>query len=128
MKNFTKFDVLDAVHSKNGIAKITFRKKDGSIREMYASLHKKNLIPTKGTSKKSRKAENLMTVVDVEKNEWRSFYVDDVIDIKRDVRRSYGARIGEEVVSFSKRSDANKARKLIRELTNHLLDTAFDIR
>ncbi len=125
MGNYKKSEVMSALKSKNGIAKITFRKKDGSIREMYASLHQKNIPATKGA--KRTKPDNLLTVMDMEKNEWRSFYLDDVLDVKKDVRRFFGVRIGEAVAHFNKRSEADKARKMVRNLVDHLHQNSVSI-
>jgi hypothetical protein len=127
MNSFTKSEVMSALKSKNGIAKITFRKKNGEIREMLASLRQNDLLPTKGTKRK-KSADNLMTVVDMEKNEWRSFYIDDIISLKKNVRRSYGVRVGDSIASFETRGEANKARNLFKGLEKFLIENAVDIR
>lgn len=114
MKKYSKKEVLSALKSKNGIAKVTFRKQDGSVREMYASLRPHDLLPTKGN--KHHKIDDLITVVDTSINEWRSFYISDIIELKKDVRPSYGAKIGKSLVKFDKRSKANKARSMYRNM------------
>lgn len=109
----TKKEMLSAL-TANGRTKVTFRKKDGSIREIVASLKKSDILPVKG--KKSRKPENLITVVDLEKNDWRSFYLDDVISVRKDARDSYGVRIGHDVVKFPTRSNADKVREHLKAI------------
>ena len=117
MKNhkITKTEVVSALVA-NGKTKITFRKKDGSIREMTASLKKSDILPVCG--KKTYKPQNLITVVDVDQNDWRSFYVDDIISIRKDVRSSYGVRLGSETVKFSNRKDANEVRSHLKAIKN----------
>lgn len=100
----TKKDVLSALKSK-GKTKIVFRKQDGSIREMTASLKTRDI---KAAEKKRNK--NLITAVDADIKEWRSFNIEDVISIKKDVRDSFGVRLGVYVVKFAKRSTADKTR------------------
>lgn len=117
MKNskITKTEVINALVA-TGKTKITFRKQDGTIREMTASLKKSDILPVRG--KKSHKSQNLITVVDVDKNDWRSFYLDDVISVRKDFRSSYGVRFGNEVVKFATRSNADKVRSHLKEIKN----------
>lgn len=56
---------------KSGIVNVTFRKKDGTTRVMRATLNQSKSgleIPSVG-----KVTDDTITVVDVDKNEWRSF-------------------------------------------------------
>lgn len=57
-----------------GIVKIKFEKKDGSLREMNATLNPKLIIEyEKKTDKTKTVNPEIMSVFDVDLNEWRSF-------------------------------------------------------
>lgn len=62
--------------------RLTFRKKDDTIREMVCTLNESKL-PKREQGKESR-AENInsMPVFDLEKNEWRAFRFDSVKKIE----------------------------------------------
>ena len=69
---------------RRSVYKVTFTKKDGSTRVMYATLLP-HLLPTREThdqpikeSKAKPKAKPNVSVWDIEKSEWRSFYLDKV--------------------------------------------------
>ena len=76
---------------KDSVVTIRFTKKDGDERVIKATL-KEDLIPfdmiPKGTSTR-KKSEESQSVVDVEKDEWRSFRWDSV--------KQLNFSIGEEV-------------------------------
>lgn len=62
---------------KNNVVKVRFTKRDGSIRDMLAT-QQRDLVPvTRG--RKLFDKPGLLTVFDVEIQQWRSFYEDSVI-------------------------------------------------
>ena len=124
MSKYPTKEVVEALNSKNGVAKITFKKKDGSVREMFSSTRKKEIKKATGHSK------TLLHAVDAELGEWRSFYVEDVISLRKDVRLSYGTKLGMEfgtnaIISFKKRSKANELRRLRKEAQDIILKVAI---
>lgn len=68
---------------RNETATLTFQKKDGTMRVMKASLREEH-IPTfeKKTDAVRKANDEVLSVVDLEKNEWRSFRYDSVVGIK----------------------------------------------
>ncbi len=65
----------------SGVVKVTFTKKDGTIREMQCTT-KSELIGI--VTHSVRKApEGLVTVWDLEKDAWRSFNLDSVITYEK---------------------------------------------
>lgn len=72
----TKEQLLDAL--KNDCVNVTFTKKDGTIREMICTLLD-SVVPKVDSTRE--KPEDLITVWDVEKEGWRSFYLDSIIDV-----------------------------------------------
>ena len=120
MSKYPTKEVVEALNSKNGVAKITFKKKDGSVREMFSSTRKKEIKKATGHSK------TLLHAVDAELGEWRSFYVEDVISLRKDVRLSYGTKLGiNAIISFKKRSKANELRRLRKEAQDIILKVAI---
>lgn len=71
----------DALKTSNVF--ITFEKKDGSERKMLATL-KSDLIPVyeKKTEREKKINESVLSVFDLEKEEWRSFRLDSVKDLE----------------------------------------------
>lgn len=69
-----------------GIVEITFTKLDGTERVMNCTLSDK-IVPqsTEETTKTRKQNENILSVWDVEKNDWRSFRVENVVKIKYDL-------------------------------------------
>jgi hypothetical protein len=67
---------------KLGVVPIKFRKRDGSIREMRATLVPE-LIGIE-TYSAAKGPEHLQCVWDVEKDEWRSFRWDSLLEPKLD--------------------------------------------
>lgn len=65
----------------NGRVKITFRKLDGSLREMNATTNHLlfNWI-RKSTKEPRQKSSDLITVWDLDKEQWRSFKADNVVE------------------------------------------------
>ena len=67
------------------IVNLTFRKTDGTLRNMKCTLVPKLLpeVVEPATDKPKRKvSEDTLAVFDLEKNEWRSFRYDSVTEIK----------------------------------------------
>lgn len=65
---------------REGIVDLTFVKKDGTIRNMRATLKEGLVAPTSGTGKTGN--GELIAVTDVEINEWRSVRFDSIKEIK----------------------------------------------
>lgn len=62
-----------------GQVRLSFKKKDGEIREMLCTL-KDELLPKKeGESKEYKKNPDVLAVWDCEKEGWRSFRTDSII-------------------------------------------------
>lgn len=68
------------------IAKITFNKTDGFLREMYCTLmsdHMPTPEPSDESPKIPRKEnDNVLAVWDIDNNGWRSFRIDSIINIE----------------------------------------------
>jgi hypothetical protein len=65
------------------IVNLTFRKTDGTLRNMKCTLLPKFLPEVVVSDKPKRKvSEDTLAVFDLEKNEWRSFRYDSVTEIK----------------------------------------------
>lgn len=65
------------------IVNLTFRKTDGTLRNMKCTLLPKFLPEVVASEKPKRKvSEESLAVFDLEKNEWRSFRYDSVTEIK----------------------------------------------
>ena len=68
---------------RNETATLTFQKKDGTMRVMKASLREQDLpIYEKKTERIRKENNDVLSVVDLEKNEWRSFRYDSIKTIK----------------------------------------------
>ena len=64
-------------------ATLTFQKKDGTMRVMKASLREKDMPSYEKKTETVRKInEEVLSVVDLEKNEWRSFRFDSIKKIE----------------------------------------------
>ena len=76
------YDFLKGI-LKGGTVEITFEKKDGSTREMKATLKEDVVTPYEKKSDKVKKeTKEVMAVFDVEKNDWRSFRLDSIKEIR----------------------------------------------
>ena len=65
---------------------LKFEKKDGSIREMNATLKEDMVIAyEKKTEKEKVVNEEVLPVFDIDKQEWRSFRLDSIKEIKFDL-------------------------------------------
>lgn len=73
-------------HLKYGPVTVTFLKKDGTERNMLCTL-KPEEVPSyeKKTDRVKAVNEDICSVFDIEKQEWRSFRFDSVTQIKFDV-------------------------------------------
>lgn len=62
---------------------ITFQKKDGSERKMLATL-KSDVIPAyeKKTEREKKVNESILSVFDLDKEQWRSFRLDSIIELE----------------------------------------------
>jgi DNA-nicking Smr family endonuclease len=71
---------------QNETATLTFQKKDGTIRVMQASLRKDDLPEFEKKTERVRKEnDEVLSVVDTELNEWRSFRYDSIQQIEFDL-------------------------------------------
>ena len=68
---------------KRETATLTFQKKDGTMRVMKASLREEDMPSYEKKTETVRKInEEVLSVVDLEKNEWRSFRFDSIKKIE----------------------------------------------
>ena len=69
-------------HLKMGEVRLTFNKKDGTIREMKATLDQKVVPIVENTSSTERKrSTEVVSVWDLEKSAWRSVRFDSITQI-----------------------------------------------
>lgn len=70
-------------HLKAGVVTVKFKKKDGTVRDMKCTL-KEDLVVSydKKSEKKKTISEDVCSVFDLDKNEWRSFRYDSVISMR----------------------------------------------
>lgn len=67
---------------KNGIVNVKFTKTDGTERLMKCTLVESLIKPyQKKTDRTKTPNENVMFVFDVEKEDWRSFKLDSVLEV-----------------------------------------------
>lgn len=72
---------------RNGAAYVVFTKVDGTQRKMLCTMSASligNSMPISGPNLNTKRAsgpDNVLRVFDLEKNEWRSFRVENVLDI-----------------------------------------------
>lgn len=68
---------------KGGVINLTFKKKDGSIREMRATL-KEDLVSSyeRKTDRVKKTSNEVMAVFDVDLQEWRSFRINSITQIE----------------------------------------------
>lgn len=64
------------------VVDLTFKKKDGTIREMKCTLMESKLPPKEPTNSVPKENVNSLPVFDLEKNEWRAFRYDSIQGIK----------------------------------------------
>lgn len=73
-------------HLAYGEVKITFEKKDGTMREMRCTLKDVPEYERKTESDKPRKKnDEVLSVFDLDKSEWRSFRIDSITQIQFDL-------------------------------------------
>lgn len=66
---------------KESHCKVTFTKVDGSVREMICTLNEDVVVPhVKTTDRVKQASEDVIAVWDCEKNAWRSFRFDSIIE------------------------------------------------
>jgi hypothetical protein len=78
MKN-NRNELVDAL--KNGVVLVRFTKVNGEERLMHCTLHESFLPKSEKTEKSTKKMkdESVVTAWDVNKEDWRSFRVENVI-------------------------------------------------
>ena len=80
MQTLSKSNILNMLQS--GIVNVKFTKADGSERLMKCTLAEGIVVPhEKKTDREKTVNDNIMSVWDVEKNGWRSFRLDSVLEI-----------------------------------------------
>lgn len=68
---------------QNETATLTFQKKDGTMRVMKASLREEHMpVYEKKTERVRSENDEVLSVVDLEKKEWRSFRYDSIQKIE----------------------------------------------
>ena len=73
-------------HLAYGPVTVVFEKKDGTLREMRCTLKDVPQYERKTESETPRKKnDEVMSVYDMDKSEWRSFRIDSVKEIKFDL-------------------------------------------
>lgn len=73
-------------HLVYGEVKVTFEKKDGTMREMRCTLKDVPEYERKTESETPRKKnDEVLSVFDLDKNEWRSFRIDSIKNITFDL-------------------------------------------
>lgn len=72
--------VLSILADNNKSTVVTFKKKDGTIREMKCTRNP-DLIPSDQLPKNEVESSSAIRVFDLDKNEWRSFIVENVMSI-----------------------------------------------
>ena len=69
-------------HLKMGEVRLTFNKKDGTIREMKATLDQKVVSIIENTTEvKKKRSPEVISVWDLEKSAWRSVRFDSIMQI-----------------------------------------------
>ena len=73
-------------HLAYGPVTVVFEKKDGTLREMRCTLTDVPQYERKTESETTRKKnDEVMSVYDMDKSEWRSFRIDSIKEIKFDL-------------------------------------------
>jgi hypothetical protein len=73
-------------HLAYGLVTVVFEKKDGTLREMRCTLKDVPQYERKTESETTRKKnDEVMSVYDMDKSEWRSFRIDSIKEIKFDL-------------------------------------------
>ena len=78
----SKEDLIDIL--KNNIVNVKFTKADGSERVMRCTLREDIAVSyTKKTDKEKEKNDNIVPVWDLEKEAWRSFRFDSILEVDK---------------------------------------------
>lgn len=80
----TQVKSVDSIRStlKSNICKVKFTKTNGELREMVCTLREDIVVPhDKKTERVKEVNESVLAVWDCEKNAWRSFRIDSIIDV-----------------------------------------------
>lgn len=75
---FKREDLKDLLASNKAV--VTFKKTNGELRVMSCTLQSDFLPPLKGSNHK--RSEEVLPVWDLEKEDWRSFRLDSVQEVK----------------------------------------------
>jgi hypothetical protein len=73
---------------QNGVAFVTFRKQDGTVREMTCTLQATRINYENKTTGERKRNDNVLVVWDISKAQWRSMRNDSII-CWADVTSSY---------------------------------------
>jgi uncharacterized protein YccT (UPF0319 family) len=81
-KEQKKFQDWLKSHLKMGAVELTFQKKDGTMRVMNCTLEESKLpVYEKKTERTKTASTETLSVLDLDKNEWRSFRYDSIQQI-----------------------------------------------
>ena len=83
-KMMNRYDLKQTL--QNGVATVTFTKKDGSLREMKCTLNSEYLPPQllqESDVSDRKENEDVLAVWDIESNGWRSFRMDSIVSINQ---------------------------------------------
>ena len=82
MQTISKSNLVNML--QNGIMSVKFTKADGSERIMRCTLNETYIKPyEKKTDREKTINDNILSVWDIEKEGWRSFNLDSIIDITK---------------------------------------------
>jgi len=82
MDTLSKSNIQNMLHT--GIISVKFTKKDGSERVMKCTLMEGIIKPHEKTTEREKKVnEDLISVWDVEKDAWRSFRYDSILEVHK---------------------------------------------
>lgn len=80
MDTLSKSNIVNMLH--NGIINVKFTKKDGTERVMKCTLLENIIKPHEKTTEREKKVnEDILSVWDVEKDAWRSFRYDSILEV-----------------------------------------------
>lgn len=80
MDTLSKSNIVNMLH--NGIINVKFTKKDGTERVMKCTLLENIIKPYEKTTEREKKVnEDILSVWDVEKDAWRSFRYDSILEV-----------------------------------------------
>ena len=110
MSTYTKAQL--ATELNNSIGYITFTKRDGSIRHMVCTRNQKLYPVYIPKTKSTNEYDHLLLVQDLEKNAFRSFVIDNVIEVRFE-KRAKGIYFDRRRNRYVVRKQVNGQRKYI---------------